>query len=478
MSTIVTVLAILGSLTVLPNTTKETGVLSHSVAATNIEISERYEVLNGATPAVNTSLTDKYSYLGGAQPGIEGVLKNVLLDIYKDFDPAYDGQYICTNMFQNFTKLDLSNINYGSSEAINFNDFNHLLLSNLTELNLSNNSINEFDLTLLPAITYDEENQKYVAAAGSPANTLINLNLANNNIAGELDCRVLIELRNLNIANNKITKVQVNTNLINDCYLDYRNNKIEGIDSLTLPTNANTTLILYGNPFVSTAEFGANITVEVGLFNVAEVITSETRIKFIAFNSLPININIYTKKVENEVTTFTQYNYNPNSLTNFEFSLPAGNYKIEYVDGGTSEVINAQEVKVEPASPKYYFDIKGDKYDSYNRKVSRDAYVCFNMDKEGNIINPNATIYYRYSNSSDWIEGNKADLTKRKGSYILYYKAVENGIESSQGAIMVQSTRSKIIPDVMIVLFIIVFIVVLAVVVVPLIRKFLDKISK
>lgn len=479
MAVLLMVLGIIGSFgtlkinAVLANNSVNTNVVS----ASTIEIANRYAVTNDAVLPENPNLYSAPD-MGGTLD-ITGVLKTTLLAIYRDYDNRYTGNYICKNMFQYFTKLDLSNITYGTSEKVEFGDFDYLYLPNLKELNLSNNSLAEFNVGVLPAVEYNTEEKKYEVSPGSPADVIETFDVSNNKLTGELDLTVLRNVKSVNVANNKLETVKVNADLSGDVYLDYRNNKIESIDNMVLPTTATTKLILFGNPYSASTPFTSNVSVEIGLYNIGEEITSDTRIKFIAFNTLQITTNIYTKTVnaQTEEVTYTLYNYNPNNLTNFEFALPAGYYKVEHVENGSLEVLSSTEILVRPPIATYYFDIKGEKYDTYTNKISR-GYVCFNMDKNGNVLNPNIKVYYRYNNYDPWIEGNKADLSKKNGTYTLYFKTVENGIESESLGVFVSVAYGKYIPDILIVLLVIVFIVFLALVVVPLIKKLLDKISK
>ena len=441
------------------------------VAAPEIQISDRYEVSSDAVLPANPNIYSSEE-MGGTLD-LTGVLKTTLLSIYKDYDSRYTGNYICKKMFQYFTKLDLSNITYGTSEKVIFGDFDYLYLPNLKELNLSNNGLIDFNVGELPAVEYNAEEGKYEVSPGSPADVIENFDISNNKLEGELDLTVLRNLKNLNVANNSLETVKVNADLAGDVYLDYRNNKIAGADNIALPTTANTRLVLFGNPYSASVPFTDNINVEIGLFNINEEITSDTRIKFIEFETLDIETLIYQKQNEEYVL----YTYNPNNLTNFEFSLPAGSYKIEYVNGLDDEVLSSSEILVRPPFAKYYFDIKGEKYNVYTGKIKR-GYLCFNMDNEGNILNPNIKVFYRFDNFSPWIEGNKVDLSQKSGTYSVYYKTVENGVESEELGVFVTVAYGKYIPDILIVAIVVAILVVLALVVVPLIRKLLDKISK
>jgi hypothetical protein len=326
-------------------------------------------------------------------------------------------------------------------------------------------------------VEYNEEDKLYEVTAGSPAYTIKTLNLSGNKLTGDMDFTVMYELTNLNVSNNKLTGVKVNENQLNPCYLDYRNNLIEEKSDLVLPLLANTTLILYGNPFKVTT-FDSNISLEIGLFNMGETITSTDRIKHVAFDSLDIVIKIYTKTVNSDSSvTYTEYNYNPNSLEDFEFSLAAGYYKIEYVDGTTSDVLSSNKVTVTPPMPAHYFLIKNEIYDTYTDKIKKGK-IVINKDKNGNIANSNIKTYYRFNDTLEWTEGNEIDLREKSGTYSVFIKAVENGIESEVNVIHVQVAFSGFLPDVFIIILIIALMAGLGLGVLPLIKKFLDKTSK
>lgn len=466
-------------------------LVSNSILATE-DLSTRYRVKEGAT------LPEDTTNIGGIITSVsDNLLSQKLLNIYKNYDPRYDSNYLRIDMFKDFEMLDLSSIVQGTSNVIDLSGLKFLNFESLKELNLSNNNIENFDVTYFPGVktTTNEDGSKNITVdVGSPVLNITTLNISNNNLSGELDVTYFQKLTNLNIANNNYTNVKFATTQESDCYLDYRNNKISNYGNLTLPEYADTKLILFGNPLkdVKEGDVKQNISLEIGLLNLGDELNSSTYIKYIAFDILPIDVKIYTKTTNTETNevVFEEYNYNPQNLTNFMFKLGANNYKIDFVDRDADEVLTSKEVTVTPPIAQFNFVIKGkDKGDYYTEKITNKAYIYFNVvmengepkrDSDGNLvlINENITVYYRYSNIGDWIEGNVCDLTKRNGTYGLNFKTVENGIDSQVRQIQVQVSYNKFIPDIGLVIIIILIMIFLALVIVPLIKKLLDKISK
>lgn len=458
---------------------------------TTDELSKRYKVKEGAV------LPEDPLAIGGKITSVsDNLLSEKLLSIYKHYDDRYTSNYLRMDMFKNFTMLDLSNIVQGTSNVIDLSGIKFLNFESLEELNLSHNNIENFDVTVFPGVkTTTNQDGSITINVGetSPVKNIKTLDISNNNLSGTLDVTYFTNLTNFNAGSNKFKSIKFLTTQESDCVLDYRNNNILNFSDLTLPTYATTKLILFGNPISTIDAIPNNVSVEIGLLNLSDNIDSSVYLKYIAFETLQIDIKIYTKSIDEvtEEAIYTEYNYNPQNLSNFMFKLGANNYKIDFVDKNSNEVLLSKEITVTPPNSSFTFVVKNkDQGSDYNKnKISQKAYIYFNVamengepkkDENGNLvlINPDIKVYFRYGNVGEWIKGNICDVTKGKGTYNVSYKTVENGIESRVNQIPLQVSYNRIIPDFAIIVIIILAIIFLALVVVPLIKKLLDKMSK
>ncbi len=444
-------------------------ITKSNTITTNIEISERYSVLSGV------ELPEDPNDIGGTITSVSNeLLKDMLLKIYKDYDSRYTSNYLRMEMFKNFTMLDLSNLVQGTSNVIDLSGIKYLDLSNLKVLKLAKNNIENFEITDLPGVktqNNDDNTVTYIIDNASPVKSLETLDLSNNTLSGTFDATHFEKLTDLYLGDNTFTKVLFQRTQEGECVLDYRNNKIASMADITLPEYGETTLILFGNPIKNIETIPTNVTIEIGLTNLTNATTSSTKVKYMPFTILQMDVKLYTKNVsETDFVTYEEYEFTIDE--NSEFVLPAGVYKISYIELNSQEEVKSSEVTVRPENATFVFKIGKETVKTKPDKFSKKSQVVFTAPNE------NAKVYYRYSSSSKWIEGNVCDLSEKSGEYAVYYKTVENGIESVILAIPVQVSYSTFLPDFVIILIIVVALLVLGFVVVPLIKKLLDKISK
>lgn len=436
---------------------------------TTLELSERYSVLDGV------ELPEDANDLGGTNTSVSNeLLKEMLLKIYKNYDDRYTSNYLKVNMFQNFTMLDLSNLVQGTSHVIDLSGIKYLNLQNLKVLKLANNNIEEFNITDLPGVKVqnnDDNTVSYIIDSASPVRSLETLDLSNNSLTGTFDATQFEKLTNLNLGNNTFKKVLFPRTQESECVLDYRNNKITSMENVTLPEYGETTLILFGNPIENISSVPSNVTLEMGVLNLTNQTTSATKVKYLPFEVLNLEVKLYTKNIsETDFVTYEEYLFEADA--NNEFVLPAGVYKVSYVDKTEQTELSSREVIVRPSIATYIFKVGKETVTTKPLKFTKKSQIIFTAPNE------DAKVYYRYSSSSKWIEGTVCDLSEKSGEYAVYFKTVENGIESPVYVIPVQVSYSGFLPDIAIVILIILSLVVLGFVVVPLIKKLLDKVSK
>lgn len=444
-------------------------ITKSNAITTTLAISERYSVLESA------QLPEDAEDIGGYNTSVSNeILKDMLLKIYKDYDSRYTSNYLRQNMFQNFTMLDLSNLVQGTSNVIDLSGIKYLNLQNLKVLKLADNNIESFDITDFPGVkTQENENGtiSYIIDDASPVKSLETLDLSNNTLSGTFDATHFENLTHLYLGNNAFNKILFPRTQEGECLLDYRNNKISSMSNITLPEYGETTLILFGNPIEKIETIPTNISIEIGFTNLTNKTTSSTKVKYMPFETLQMEVKLYTKKVsETDFVTYEEYEYTLDE--NSELVLPAGVYKISYVDKTSQEEVKSNEVTVRPDNATYVFKVGNKTVTTKPAKFSKKSQIVFTSPNE------NAKVYYRYSSSTKWNEGTVCDLSKKSGEYMVYVKTVENGVESTPIAIPVQVSYSGFLPDFAIIIIIIVVLLVLGFVVVPLIKKLLDKMSK
>lgn len=461
--------------------------ISNTVTAPTLETSQRYKVKEDAVKP--TSIEQ----LGTSITISDYTLQSCLIKIYRDYNPDISISSVYSDMFQDFTMLDLSGLTYGTSNIVDLTGISGLRLFSLEELNLSSNNMTSFGVSYFPAVsstTNENDETTFVVSDGSPVKTIKKLDISNNNLKDTLDVSYFEKLTSLNVAHNEYTSIKFFSNQNEECTLDYSFNKITNYDDLTLPKGV-VNLNLVGNLTQKTdANIPSNVKLEIGILNLSERFSSDTLLRYIAFNSLNYEVKFYSLDPLDADADYEPYDFNPNSYSNFMFTLTSGYYRVDIIDkSNDDQVVQSVETTVTPAMATFKFNIKGRWYDTYSKKITNKAYIYFNLildengdpvkDDKGNYkFNENVKVYYRHNAADNWTLGNVCDLTKRNGTYGLSFKTSENGIESDAYIILVQVSYSKILPDFGIIIIIILVLIFLALVIVPLIKRVLDRTSR
>ena len=424
----------------------------------------------------------------------DGYLYQYLLVAYNNYyqlNGEEKATQLYTEMFKDFTVLDLSNSNALIKSLSGIGDLN---LENLKVLNVGRNQIKEIDVTDLRNLTSLEE-----------------LILYDNNLTELTIPTSLLNLKKLNLNKNYISKIDLSG--LNTCEVYLSFNKIESINDITLPKiiyNTNLYVELFNNNILDADELfnqsqqdGGKITIELGLQGyglnykvnddetnkITPSVEKSAGLKYYKSTLYPnMQVKIFNRLTNDLVLTINNAEQE-NKIS--MHSLPVGEYKLEFYNSVSNENMydyldpvkcgfkNHEGFKVIPSTPQVKFVIKGKEYDSYGKINGTGKLVATNLNGDGEM-------YYSVSTEKDangnqvWHKGSEVEL-KYGGQYSVSFKCVMGDIngtnyyESNAVTKFVQQSLNPYIPDVAMLVLIVVVVVLLFFVALPLIIKYVIK---
>ena len=337
-----------------------------------------------------------------------------------------------------FNLSTIKKVNLSRSQLTKLDMTNFSTLTNLEELDLSNNAIEELQL-------------------GDYATTLTSLDLHNNKIAS-LDI-------------SKVTSDTITLNL--------SNNNIATLDHIVLPkaTTTNVAVVLYNNcldltnPAISTDR----ITYVYGMQKLlTDHYTSESNIAYQPIvGYVPHIFSIAVQEDETVTETYLE------ALTGTEvwnsFRLPVANYRMKYYDVANAVYIEDTDVDtglvpfdftIVPTTPTYKIVFKGREYTEYKSTiVGRPTLKVGGGQGE---------IYYSVA-GQEWkkLEGDTIRLAEQAGTYTVRLKNVENGIDSNIVVVNLTTSLNQFLPDIVMVVIIVGIMLILFFVGIPLLKKYI-----
>lgn len=311
-----------------------------------------------------------------------------------------------------------------------------------TTLNLSNNSLTVFEETDLSGFSIEK---------------LKNLNISNNKLTN-VEISNFYNISNINLSNNNLKKLNIE-NTINGGDLEEGSipvvvnliaNSVSRISNIKFSksTRLNIELYLIGNLVLDYSTFSNNgVKVFLGIQNIPnnKKIDTTTEVEYFKLNQ----DNLYIEILDNiERVVLTEKQINDSEVEDSTcFSLPVGEYKITYKFAEMDEFTEIQEslknysfiLFVNPTTPTYIVEINGKIKDELKRFQGTGKLYLSSED--------NTTIYYKYSYTNEWVEGNEVELD-RGGKYSVYIKCVAGEFyESAVTTIHINSSLNKILPD-------------------------------
>lgn len=417
--------------------------------------------------------------------GMDENLYRALIEIYnkeKGYEPNTINYVtsLSTHLFTDLeiTTLNLSNQNIKSLTAFSWLYFN----SSLTELKLDYNNIEVIE-------TLSGENPLF---------------------------RVAPNLEILSITNNKLSSLTLPTGMLKLRELRINNNQLNSINlSMLKPTEEGELNIYLGCNYISEWS-DIQFPNDNELVNKMNVNLLSNYLTMPEFTSNNINLILgfqNSKFAENKFTTSNSAYYYKTGIENllivFGFKnsdmlpivlkdsdvenginladlLGVGYFTAYYsIDNVTKEnvydkdnvnysMLKPFEFSILPAKPTCKIEVDGEMKDFDNSKQvgAKDIIKFFTIDN-------NASICYRISNEEEWINGDILKLT-RGGQYSVSFKSVVKAkdgslIESEVETILIRTSQSLYMPDVVLFLLVALFAVLVFAVAMPLIKKFVMK---
>lgn len=394
-----------------------------------------------------------------------------LLQAYSDYfesvnGVAYSGTTIYSDMFANFTELNLDKKNITSLEGMEKLD-----LENLVTFSANSNAIAEFNASFF------ENTEDW---------TLTNLYLADNGMKA-IDLKGLVGLKNINLSSNELTSVDfspIEGRVAGSTLtINLANNKITSFDNIKLPTRriSHYNINIINNNITSIPDrcFTDAYTMNIGIqgLNTDTINSVDTANNLVIYKTNVEDLNVLVYKVDGETDEFIGEFADEDIVGNYlRLNLKVGKYKFIYKindeDAFSKEHTNKYYLKhcefnVVPQNLVCKFIHKNKEYSELG-KVTGKVTVKLSSNDEG------AKIFYKVNNG-DWVEGDTV-LCEDGGNYSIAVKAVVDGVESLEQSVWVRTSLNLYIPDALMLVLVALLALVLFLVVLPIVsRKYFKK---
>ena len=394
---------------------------------------------------------------------IDEYLYSALLKAYKAVNSDYTGSTIYSDMFKDFTSLNLDNKGISSLAGME-----RLELYNLKSFSANLNQISEFSSNTLKLVDTDVFSSLSLAG-----NTLSSVNLSS------YERLTYIDLSSNQLSSLDLSNVQgetVGTNVT----INVANNNFDSMSDINLPTKriGHIDLNIISNNISDIAEnyFTDSYTMHIGVqgFKSGEIVKKDTKTNFVIYKTGIEGVAVEIYKTDGD-TDILMGTYSDSNITNnyLKLDLPVGDYDYIYTLNGekvtninsrndhTKLFLQSYEFGIIPQKVNYSFTYKGEDYDTLGKVTGK---VTVNLASE-----ENAKIFYQV-NGGEWIEGNTVECDKG-GNYTIKVKTVINGFESEEESIWVRTSLNLYIPDALMLVLVLLLALVLFLVVLPIISK-------
>ena len=395
-------------------------------------------------------------------------LYSALLDVYSDYYESvngqpYGGSTIYSDMFKNFTTINLDKKNISTLDGLEKLEFD-----SLQSLSVNSNAITEFKGS------YFENTEDW---------TFTSLSLADNEIKS-IDLTGLVGLTNVDLSSNKLSAVDftvIEGKVAGSTFtINLANNQFKSLSDVKLPTKRishyNINIINNNIVDIPNGYFTEQYTLNIGVqgFNYTDKKqATDTAKNFVIYKTNVENLSIKIFKTDGDVdelvetvsdADITEGNY-------IRLGLKVGQYRFVYQlngeDAYSKEYTNKYYLKqlefsVVPQNLKCIYVHKNKEYTELG-KVTGKVTVKLSSNDEG------AKIFYQVNNG-DWIEGTEV-LCGDGGNYTIKVKAVVDGVESLEQSIWVRTSLNLYIPDALMFALVVMLALVLFLVVLPIVSK-------
>ena len=442
--------------TVIPSTTISTSDLGDGLDGEYEEPEEPVVVPTFEGFAITTSvMIDEYLYSG-------------LLDLYSKYFESisgepYTGTTIYSDMFKNFTSINLDKKNISNLQGLDKLDFDCL-----ESFSANSNVITEFDASLF---------------VNTEDGVFTSLSLADNQLT-KINLSGLISLSNVDLSSNQLSELDfagVEGKVVGSTFtLNLANNAFKSFNDIKLPTKRighyNINIINNNITNIPDAYFTDEYSLNIGVqgFNVTDTTpTTDTAKNLVVYKTNVEGLSIDVYKVDGEVDEFIATITDADIVDgNFvRLNLKVGQYRFVYQLNGedayskdyTNKLyLKYSEFSVVPQNLKCIFVHKNKEYTELG-KVTGKVTVKLSSYDDG------AKIFYQV-NGGEWVEGNEI-LCGDGGNYSIKVKAVVDGVESLDQTVWVRTSLNLYIPDALMFVLVLLLALVLFLVVLPIVSK-------
>ena len=389
-----------------------------------------------------------------------------LLSAYSDYfesvnGEAYTGTTIYSDMFAEFTELNLDKKNITSLEGME-----KLELENLVTFSANSNSIAEFKGAFF------ENTEDW---------TFTNLYLADNELK-TIDVTGLIGLKNIDLSSNKLvgvdfTPIEGKTSG-SVLTVNLANNAIVSLDDIKLPTRRishyNLNVINNNIADIPAKYFTDEYTMNIGIqgLNSTTIKSTDTATNLVIYKTNVENLKVVIYKVDGEVDELVGEFDDSDIVGNYlRLNLKVGKYKFIYQ-------INDEDAFTKEHTGKYYlkhceFNVVPQnlicKFIHKNKEYSELGKVTGKVTVKLSSNDTGAKIFYKVNNG-EWVEGDTV-YCEDGGNYSITIKSVVDGVESPEQNVWVRTSLNLYIPDALMLVLVVLLFLVLFLVVLPIVSK-------
>lgn len=405
-------------------------------------------------PISTTSITDECLYSS---------LLNLYKDTYRGTDRAYSGSVIYSDMFKDFTSINVDN-----EDIDTLNGLEKLELDNLESFSANLNNISNFDSDFFVKAEMDK---------------LTSLSLSGNRL-NSIDLTGFDSLTYIDLSANELGKLDLSMiegkTMGSEVEINVAGNKFSAMKNITLPDKriGHITLNIIDNNITEIPDefFTNRYTMKIGVQGFKpedkEVVKSDTLSNFKIYKMGIENLALEVYKIDGEEDVLVQKITDEDIADSFlKLNLPVGEYEYIYTINGepafsrydVSRVyLDSYKFGIIPQKALYNFTYKGKIYNTLN-KVTGKVTVNLSTQEEG------AKIFYSV-NGGDWVEGDTV-LCDDGGNYSIKVKTVINGFESEEQSVWVRTSLNLYISDAVMLLLVVLLTLALFFVVLPIISK-------
>lgn len=395
-----------------------------------------------------------------------------LLNLFKIDNPSYTSSYIYSNMFKNYTSLNLDKIRSG---LVSLQGLELLELDNLVSFSANLNKLTKFDPVYFQHTK--PENFRSLSLAGNQFTSI--------------DLSELKGLYDINLSSNQLTQIDLshiegedggNTKI----KINLAGNLISSMDKIKLPGSnriSNIELNLISNNIITIEDkyFSEGFSLKLGIQGCStseEIAKLDSKTNLKIYKSYINNLSVKVYKIDGTSDVLVAHIKDSEIADKFvSLNLGVGKYRYDYYIGEGESIekaydannidrkyLTSHKFNIIPQPVKIVYSFKNKDYENYSDLGKVTGIVTIKLSTP-----EDAEIRYQV-NGGNWITGDTISCNKG-GNYNIKVKAVIGDYESEVQDVWVKTSLNLYIPDILMLILVLLLALTLFLVVLPIISK-------